>query len=86
MKNQYVSYYFSINDKEAQNIHSNEGVLALTQESCLHKLLEALEGDGHDVSGAFFELSTLLNYVVHHERNKSDIVTHLKYVLSKIEE
>lgn len=86
MKNQYVSYYFPLNDKEAQSIHSNEGVLALTKESCLHKLLEALDGDGHDVSGAFFELSALLNYVVHHERNKSDIVTHLKYVLSKIEE
>ncbi|MBZ8884406.1 antA/AntB antirepressor family protein, partial [Escherichia coli] len=57
-------------------IHSPSGVLGLTEHSLLMNLLNQLQDDGHDVSGAAAELTTMFCYIVGVSKCLRDIQTH----------
>ncbi|EME1983790.1 BRO-like protein, partial [Cronobacter sakazakii] len=46
-----------------EHIHNAEGVRGLTQQSNLNSLLQELTRDGHDVSAALAEWTSMCNYV-----------------------
>ncbi|HFI3281757.1 TPA: antA/AntB antirepressor family protein, partial [Escherichia coli] len=56
-------------------IHSPSGVLGLTENSLLMNLLNQLQEDGHDVSGAAAELTTMFCYIVGVSKCLRDIQT-----------
>ena len=62
-------------------IHSPSGVLGLTENSLLMNLLNQLQDDGHDVSGAAAELTTMFCYIV--SKCLRDIQTHAEYINDK---
>lgn len=61
-------------------IHSPEGVLGLTEHSLLMNLLNKMQDDGHDVSGAAAEFTTMVNYIVGVNKCLNDIRTHTQYI------
>ncbi|EFA5096646.1 TPA: phage antirepressor Ant [Escherichia coli] len=64
-------------------IHSPSGVLGLTEHSLLMNLLNQLQDDGHDVSGAAAELTTMFCYIVGVSKCLRDIQTHAEYINDK---
>ncbi|ELI5664265.1 TPA: phage antirepressor Ant [Escherichia coli] len=66
-------------------IHSPSGVLGLTENSLLMNLLNQLQEDGHDVSGAAAELTTMFCYIVGVSKCLRDIQTHAEYINDKAE-
>lgn len=64
-------------------IHSPSGVLGLTENSLLMNLLNQLQDDGHDVSGAAAELTTMFCYIVGVSKCLHDIQTHAEYINDK---
>ncbi|EFH9375369.1 antA/AntB antirepressor family protein [Escherichia coli] len=64
-------------------IHSPSGVLGLTENSLLMNLLNQLQDDGHDVSGAAAELATMFCYIVGVSKCLRDIQTHAEYINDK---
>ncbi|EMC0549876.1 antA/AntB antirepressor family protein [Escherichia coli] len=66
-------------------IHSPSGVLGLTENSLLMNLLNQLQDDGHDVSGAAAELTTMFCYIVGVSKCLRDIQTHAEYINDKAE-
>ncbi|HCO8267693.1 TPA: antA/AntB antirepressor family protein [Escherichia coli] len=64
-------------------IHSPSGVLGLTENSLLMNLLNQLQEDGHDVSGAEAELTTMFCYIVGVSKCLRDIQTHAEYINDK---
>ncbi|EFA5513699.1 TPA: antA/AntB antirepressor family protein [Escherichia coli] len=64
-------------------IHSPSGVLGLTENSLLMNLLNQLQDDGHDVSGAAAELTTMFCYIVGVSKCLRDIQTHAEYINDK---
>ncbi|EHF5385916.1 phage antirepressor Ant [Escherichia coli] len=64
-------------------IHSPSGVLGLTENSLLMNLLNQLQDDGHDVSGAAAELTTMFCYIVGVSKCLRDIQTHAEYISDK---
>ncbi|EGO8746889.1 antA/AntB antirepressor family protein [Escherichia coli] len=64
-------------------IHSPSGVLGLTENSLLMNLLNQLQEDGHDVSGAAAELTTMFCYIVGVSKCLRDIQTHAEYISDK---
>ncbi|MCV8888895.1 antA/AntB antirepressor family protein [Escherichia coli] len=64
-------------------IHSPSGVLGLTEHSLLMNLLNQLQEDGHDVSGAAAELTTMFCYIVGVSKCLRDIQTHAEYINDK---
>ncbi|EQU13471.1 TPA: antA/AntB antirepressor family protein [Escherichia coli] len=64
-------------------IHSPSGVLGLTERSLLMNLLNQLQDDGHDVSGAAAELTTMFCYIVGVSKCLRDIQTHAEYINDK---
>ena len=64
-------------------IHSPSGVLGLTENSRLRNLLNQLQEDGHDVSGAAAELTTMFCYIVGVSKCLRDIQTHAEYINDK---
>ncbi|EFG2625356.1 phage antirepressor Ant [Escherichia coli] len=64
-------------------IHSPSGVLGLTENSLLMNLLNKLQEDGHDVSGAAAELTTMFCYIVGVSKCLRDIQTHAEYINDK---
>ncbi len=64
-------------------IHSPSGVLSLTENSLLMNLLNQLQEDGHDVSGAAAELTTMFCYIVGVSKCLRDIQTHAEYINDK---
>ncbi|MCX3246253.1 antA/AntB antirepressor family protein [Escherichia coli] len=64
-------------------IHSPSGVLGLTKNSLLMNLLNQLQDDGHDVSGAAAELTTMFCYIVGVSKCLRDIQTHAEYINDK---
>ncbi|MDO2201437.1 antA/AntB antirepressor family protein, partial [Escherichia coli] len=64
-------------------IHSPSGVLGLTENSLLMNLLNQLQEDGHDVSGAAAELTTMFCYIVGVSKCLRDIQTHAEYINDK---
>ncbi|MCK7030053.1 BRO-N domain-containing protein [Enterobacter kobei] len=63
-----------------EHIHSPEGVLGLTEHSLLMNLLNRLQDDGHDVSGAAAEFTTMVSYIVGVSKCLNDIRTHAQYI------
>ncbi|HEE3519269.1 TPA: anti-repressor protein [Klebsiella pneumoniae] len=76
-------YNYPVKSSYREHIHSPEGVLALTQNSMLMKLLRQLDTDGHDVSGAAAEVTTMFSYIVGVSTCLRDIETHAQYVMTK---
>ncbi|EKT6331204.1 antA/AntB antirepressor family protein [Escherichia coli] len=64
-------------------IHSPSGVLGLTENSLLMNLLNQLQDDGHDVSGAAAELTTMFCYIVGVSKCLRDIQSHAEYINDK---
>ncbi|HAG7606562.1 TPA: BRO-like protein [Escherichia coli] len=64
-------------------IHSPSGVLGMTENSLLMNLLNQLQDDGHDVSGAAAELTTMFCYIVGVSKCLRDIQTHAEYINDK---
>lgn len=63
-----------------EHIHSPEGVLGLTEHSLLMNLLNRMQEDGHDVSGAAAEFTTMVSYIVGVSKCLNDIRTHAQYI------
>ncbi|MBT1783155.1 BRO-like protein [Enterobacter hormaechei subsp. xiangfangensis] len=63
-----------------EHIHSPEGVLGLTEHSLLMNLLNRMQDDGHDVSGAAAEFTTMVSYIVGVSKCLNDIRTHAQYI------
>lgn len=63
-----------------EHIHSPEGVLGLAEHSLLMNLLNRMQDDGHDVSGAAAEFTTMLSYIVGVSKCLNDIRTHAQYI------
>lgn len=80
---EHKSYNYPLKSSYREHIHSPEGVLALTQNSMLMKLLRQLDTDGHDVSGAAAEVTTMFSYIVGVSTCLRDIETHAQYVMTK---
>lgn len=65
-----------------EHIHSPEGVLGLTERSMLMDLLRKMDADGHNVEGAFSEVTAMMNYIVGASKCLRDIQTHTQYINS----
>lgn len=63
-----------------EHIHSPEGVLGLTERSMLMDLLRKMDADGHNVEGAFSEVTAMMNYIVGSSKCLRDIQTHAQYI------
>ena len=63
-------------------IHSPEGVVGLADRSLLMNLLNQMQDDGHDVSGAAAEFTTMISYIVGASKCLRDIQTHAQYINS----
>ncbi|HHA1963098.1 TPA: Bro-N domain-containing protein [Enterobacter kobei] len=63
-----------------EQIHSPEGVLGLAEHSLLMNLLNRMQDDGHDVSGAAAEFTTMVSYIVGVSKCLNDIRTHVQYI------
>jgi prophage antirepressor-like protein len=63
-----------------EHIHSPEGVLGLAEHSLLMNLLNRMQDDGHDVSGAAAEFTTMVSYIVGASKCLNDIRTHAQYI------
>ncbi|EDV4963421.1 BRO-like protein [Salmonella enterica subsp. salamae] len=66
-----------------EHIHSPEGVLGLTEHSLMMSLLRQLDADGHNVEGAFSEVTAMMNYIVGASKCLRDIQTHAQYINSQ---
>ncbi|EFP7224154.1 BRO-like protein [Shigella dysenteriae] len=64
-------------------IHSPEGVVGLAERSLLMDLLNQMQDDGHDVSGAAAEFTTMISYIVGVSKCLRDIQTHVQYINSQ---
>ncbi|WP_275157768.1 BRO-N domain-containing protein [Citrobacter koseri] len=64
-------------------IHSPEGVVGLADRSLLMNLLNQMQDDGHDVSGAAAEFTTMISYIVGASKCLRDIQTHAQYINSQ---
>ena len=84
VKNNTKRYEASLKPGYREHIHSPEGVLGLTEHSLLMNLLRQMEDDGHDVSGAAAELTTIFCYVAGVRRCISDITTNAQYILKQV--
>lgn len=63
-----------------EQIHSPEGVIGLAEHSLLMNLLNKMQEDGHDVSGAAAEFTTMVSYIVGVSKCLNDIRTHAQYI------
>lgn len=63
-----------------EHIHSPEGVIGLAEHSLLMNLLNRMQDDGHDVSGAAAEFTTMVSYIVGVSKCLNDIRTHAQYI------
>ncbi|HDH0770360.1 TPA: hypothetical protein PIP00_004858 [Klebsiella pneumoniae] len=77
------SYSYPLKPGYRSLIHSPSGVLGLTENSLLMNLLNQLQEDGHDVSGAAAEVTAMLSYIVGIGTVLRDIETHAQYVMAK---
>lgn len=84
VKNNTKRYEASLKPGYREHIHSPDGVLGLTEHSLLMNLLRQMEDDGHDVSGAAAELTTIFCYVTGVRRCIGDITTNAQYILKQV--
>ncbi|ELY2668230.1 Bro-N domain-containing protein [Cronobacter sakazakii] len=66
-----------------EHIHNADGVRGLTQQSNLNSLLQELTRDGHDVSAALVEWTSMCNYVTSMKRCMDEISTHAAFIVSQ---
>ncbi|EFJ3301682.1 hypothetical protein G5I74_001016 [Escherichia coli] len=83
IKTQTKCYGYPLKPGYRSLIHSPSGVLGLTENSLLMNLLNQLQEDGHDVSGAAAELTTMFCYIVGVSKCLRDIQTHAEYINDK---
>ncbi|HGW9581455.1 TPA: Bro-N domain-containing protein [Escherichia coli] len=76
-------YTFPLNRRYQDHIHSPDGLRELAKSSMVMKLLRELDADGHDVSGAAAEVTSMLSYIVGIGAVLRDIETHAQYVMAK---
>ncbi|EME2024584.1 BRO-N domain-containing protein [Cronobacter sakazakii] len=69
-----------------EHIHNADGVRGLTQQSNLNSLLQELTRDGHDVSAALVEWTSMCNYVTSVKRCMDEISTHAAFIMSQAEQ
>lgn len=80
MKNE-SQYHYPGSDAYTEKLYSDEGIIRLSQDSKIIRLLEELEKKGNNVGGARDEVNALFNYVSSTKKVKQDMVTHLQYLL-----
>lgn len=80
VKNNTKRYEVSLKPGYREHIHSPEGVLGLAEHSLLMNLLNRMQDDGHDVSGAAAEFTTMVSYIVGVSKCLNDIRTHAQYI------
>lgn len=73
-------YNYPLKPGYREHIHSPEGVLGLAEHSLLMNLLNQMAEDGHDVSGAAAEFTTMVSYIVGVSRCLNDIRSHAQYI------
>ncbi len=83
IKTQTKCYGYPLKPGYRSLIHSPSGVLGLTENSLLMNLLNQLQDDGNDVSGAAAELTTMFCYIVGVSKCLRDIQTHAEYINDK---
>ena len=74
------SYDYPLKPGYRDFIHSPEGVVGLAEYSMLMNMLRQMEEDGHDVSGAAAEFTTMVNYIVGVSKCLRDIQTHAQFI------
>ncbi|WP_312293277.1 BRO-N domain-containing protein [Atlantibacter hermannii] len=74
------SYDYPLKPGYRDFIHSPEGVVGLAEYSMLMNMLRQMEEDGHDVSGAAAEFTTMVNYIVGASKCLRDIQTHAQFI------
>lgn len=67
-------------------IHSPEGVVGLAEHSMLMNLLNKMQEDGHDVSGAAAEFTTMISYIVGVSQCLREMQSHADFISSKARE
>ncbi|EOC0032252.1 MULTISPECIES: BRO-N domain-containing protein [Cronobacter] len=80
------SYNYPARASYYEHIHNAEGVRGLTQQSNLNSLLQELTRDGHDVSAALAEWTSMCNYVTSVKRCMDEISTHAAFIMSQAEQ
>nr|WP_154927539.1 hypothetical protein [Pantoea agglomerans] len=80
MKNE-SQYHYPGSDAYTEKLYSDEGIIRLSHDSKIIRLLEELEKKGNNVGGARDEVNALFNYVSSTKKVKQDMVTHLQYLL-----
>lgn len=80
MQVEQKSYDVPLKPGYREHIHSPEGVLGLAEYSLLMNLLNRMQEDGHDVSGAAAEFTTMVSYIVGVSKCLNDIRTHAQYI------
>lgn len=76
-------YSASLKPSYRDMTHSPEGVVGLADRSLLMNLLNQIQDDGHDVSDAAAEFTTMLSYIVGASKCLRDIQTHVQYINSQ---
>lgn len=82
MQIEQKNYSAPLKPNYREHIHSPEGVLGLTERSMLMDLLRKMDADGHNVEGAFSEVTAMMNYIVGASKCLRDIQTHAQYINS----
>ncbi|MEW5560601.1 BRO family protein [Enterobacter asburiae] len=78
------TYNYPLKPNYHEHIYSPEGVLGLTERSLMMSMLNQMQKDGYDVSGAAAEFTTMLSYIVGVSKCLSDIRTHAQYITKNI--
>lgn len=73
-------YSYPLKPGYREHIHSPEGVAGLAEHSLLMNLLNKMHDDGHDVSGAAAEFTTMVSYIVGVTQCLSEIRSHAQYI------
>lgn len=79
-------YDYPLKPGYREMIYSPDGVVGLAEHSFLMKLLNELDENGNDVSGAAAELTTMLNYIVGVSQCLRQMQTHAEFISSKAQE
>lgn len=73
-------YNYPLKPGYREIIHSPEGVAGLAEYSLLMNMLNKMSEDGHDVSGAAAEFTTMVSYIVGVTQCLSEIRSHAQYI------
>ncbi|HBR1264231.1 anti-repressor protein [Klebsiella quasipneumoniae] len=78
------TYHYPLKTNYREHIHCPEGVLGLVEHSMLMDMLRKMNADGHDVSEAAAELTTMFCYIVGVSKCLREIETHAQYVMNQV--